>query len=401
MSDRIEGPVEIGTLPPLGTIPSKMHAAVIRPDRLGEPKDAMQIEVVDTPEIQPNEVLVAVMAGGVNYNNVWASLGKPVSVFKMHGAEYHIAGSDASGIVYATGSQVTNCKVGDEVVIHCNAKPGPANRATQIWGYETPNGSFALFTNVKDFQVMPKPTQLSWEDASSYALVLCTAWRMLVSRAQIRPGETVLIWGGAGGLGVYACQIVNLMGGKGVAVVSDDKKGELCMDLGAVGYINRKDPAFKDMPYKAGETPEQAKARFGAMKAFGKKFMEITGEKKGPDVVFEHSGAQTFPSSVFLCNKYGRVVICGATTGFELMFDVRHLWMFQKDILGSHFASPEECLEANHMVAEGKIRPVVDQVMSFDKTPQCHQLMYENKLAGKATVLVGASKQGETTYKFD
>ncbi|MBZ0251904.1 MAG: crotonyl-CoA carboxylase/reductase [Candidatus Methylomirabilis sp.] len=396
--ERIKGHVEVGQLPPLGKVPEQMWATIIRPDRLGEPKDAMKNELVDIPEIKPDEVLVAVMAGGVNYNNVWASLGKPVSVFGMHGAPYHVAGSDASGVVYAVGSEVRNCKVGDHVVIHCNAERGPQNVAAKIWGYETPNGGFAQFTNVKGFQVMPKAKHHTWEEAASYALVLSTAWRMLISRAKLRPGETVLIWGGAGGLGVYACQICRLAGAKGVAVVSDDKKGQLAMDLGAVGYINRKE--FPDMAWKANETPDQAKKRFDAMKAFGKKFMSVTGEKKGPDVVFEHSGAETFPASVFLCNRYGRVVICGATTGFHLTFDVRHLWMHQKDILGSHFASPEECLEANNLMVQDKLKPVIDQVVTFDKCPQVHQLMYENKLAGKATVLIGAKKAGETDVKL-
>ncbi|MBZ0325818.1 MAG: alcohol dehydrogenase catalytic domain-containing protein, partial [Alphaproteobacteria bacterium] len=111
---------EIGEIPPLGHVPAQMYAWAIRRERHGEPEKAMQVEVVPVPEIDPHEVLVMVMAAGVNYNGVWAALGTPVSVFDVHGEDYHIAGSDAAGIVWAVGSKVTRFKVGDEVVVHCN-----------------------------------------------------------------------------------------------------------------------------------------------------------------------------------------------------------------------------------------------------------------------------------------
>ncbi|MBT4769563.1 MAG: alcohol dehydrogenase catalytic domain-containing protein, partial [Rhodospirillaceae bacterium] len=150
---------EIGEIPPLGYVPKQMYAWAIRRERHGEPEKAMQVEVLDTPVLDSHEVLVLVMAAGVNYNGIWAGLGTPVSPFDIHKAEYHIAGSDASGIVWAVGSKVTRWKVGDEVVVHCNQDDGddeecnggdPMNSPTQrIWGYETPDGSFAQFTNVQ------------------------------------------------------------------------------------------------------------------------------------------------------------------------------------------------------------------------------------------------------------
>ncbi|MFV0303437.1 MAG: alcohol dehydrogenase catalytic domain-containing protein, partial [Paracoccus sp. (in: a-proteobacteria)] len=115
---------DVGEMPPLGYVPKTMHAWAIRRERHGEPEQAMQLEVVDTPTLDSNEVLVLVMAAGVNYNGIWAGLGQPISPFDGHGAPYHIAGSDASGIVWAVGDKVKRWKVGDEVVVHCNQDDG-------------------------------------------------------------------------------------------------------------------------------------------------------------------------------------------------------------------------------------------------------------------------------------
>ena len=166
---------EVGEMPPLGHVPSQMYAWAIRRERHGEPDTAFQIEVVDTPQVGAQDVLVLVMAAGVNYNGVWAGLGVPISPFDVHKADYHIAGSDASGIVWAVGEKVTRWKVGDEVVIHCNQDDGddeecnggdPMFSASQrIWGYETPDGSFAQFTSVQSQQLMSRPKHLTWEES--------------------------------------------------------------------------------------------------------------------------------------------------------------------------------------------------------------------------------------------
>src|SRR5690606_8770635 len=158
---------EIGEIPPLGHVPKRMYAWTIRRERRGEPEKAMQVEVVETPRIGPDEVLVMVMAAGVNYNGVWAALGKPISPFDVHKAEYHIAGSDAAGIVWAVSEKVKRWKVGDEVVVHCNQDVGDDEECNggdpmfspsqRIWGYETPDGSFAQFARVQDRQLMQRP----------------------------------------------------------------------------------------------------------------------------------------------------------------------------------------------------------------------------------------------------
>ena len=390
---------EIATEP--GTLPEKMTAWVIREERQGEPLDAFQLEQIEVPEPGAFEVVVRVMAAGVNYNNVWAALGKPVSVFRYHPDEdHHIGGSDASGIVWKVGAGVTRWRPGDEVVIHCNqaSYEDPevhgldplAAPSQRIWGYETSWGSFAQFTKVQAQQLIPKPAHLSWEEAASYDLVYSTADRMLVDQCARKEGHRVLIWGAAGGLGVFALQLCAAAGAECVGVVSSPDKGELVMKLGAKGYIDRGE--FAGMMRRGGESAEEEKVRFAESRRFGKAVKEILGD--APDIVFEHVGKATFPTSVFVVKPFGKVVICAGTTGFDLDFDVRYLWMRQKQIIGSHFANAYECTKANELIERGLIRPVLWRTMGFDGVAEAHQLMRDNKHLGKIAILVGAEKEG-------
>ncbi|MBO0769240.1 MAG: crotonyl-CoA carboxylase/reductase [Solirubrobacterales bacterium] len=387
-----------------GELPKTMPAWVIREDRFGEPKDAIQLEEVEVPEPGAFEVVVRVMAAGVNFNNVWAALGEPVSVFRYGDhPEYghHIGGSDASGVVWKVGEGVTRWKPGDEVVVHCNqaSYEDPevhgldplAAPSQRIWAYETTWGSFAQFCKVQAQQLLPKPKHLSWEDAASYGLTYFTAYRMLHERAKLQAGQKVLIWGAAGGLGVFATQLVAQAGGESVGVVSSDDKGELIKQLGAKGYINRSD--FKGMMRKGGETGDTEKARFKESRRFSKEVESVLGGP--PDVVFEHVGQATFPTSVLTVKPFGKVVICGATSGYQLDFDVRYLWMRQKEILGSHFANAWEATLANQLIEESKIRPVLWKTLPFDDVAEAHQLLRDNKHLGKIAILVGATEEGQ------
>jgi crotonyl-CoA carboxylase/reductase len=391
--------VELSVEP--GTLPDKMTAWVIREERLGEPTDAFQLEQIEVPAPGALEVVVRVMAAGVNYNNVWAALGKPVSVFRYHPEEdHHIGGSDASGVVWKVGAGVTRWTPGDEVVVHCNmaSYEDPevhgldpmAAPSQRIWGYETSWGSFAEFTKVQAQQLIPKPRNLTWEEAASYGLVYFTAYRMLIDQCELQAGHKVLIWGAAGGLGVFATQLCAMAGADCVGVVSSDDKGELVTKLGAKGYINRNE--FAGMMRKGGESPDEEKARFGESRRFGKAVKEVLGD--APDIVFEHVGKATFPTSVFVVKPFGKVVICAGTTGFDLDFDVRYLWMRQKQIIGSHFANAYECYKASELIEQGRIRPVLWRTMGFDGVAEAHQLMRDNKHLGKIAILVGAPKVG-------
>jgi crotonyl-CoA carboxylase/reductase len=386
-----------------GELPETMAAWVIRQEREGEPMDAFQLEEIEVPEPGAFEVIVRVMAAGVNYNNVWAAQGKPVSIFPYGDHPqwgHHIGGSDASGIVWKVGEGVTRWKPGDEVVIHCNMASyedpevhglDPLAAPSQlIWGYETTWGSFAQFTKVQAQQLLARPQNLTWEEAASYGLVYFTAYRMLIDQCRLQAGHRVLIWGAAGGLGVFAIQLCQAAGAECVGVVSSDDKGKLCMDLGATGYINRTE--YSGMMRRGDESPEEEKARFAESRRFAKAVKEILGEP--PDIVFEHVGKATFPTSVFCVRPFGKVVICAGTTGYNLDFDVRHLWMRQKQIIGSHFANAYECTKANQLIEQNKIRPVLWRTLGFDGVPEAHQLMLENKHLGKISILVGATEPG-------
>jgi len=385
-----------------GDLPPTMAAWVIRQEREGEPLDAFQLEEIETPEPGAFEVTVRVMAAGVNFNNVWAALGQPVSVFNSHpDFDHHIGGSDASGIVWKVGEGVTRWKPGDEVIIHCNqaSYEDPevhgldplAAPSQRIWGYETTWGSFAQFCKVQAQQLLPKPQSLSWDEAASYGLTYFTAYRMLVTQCQLQAGHRVLVWGAAGGLGVFALQLCKLAGADAVGVVSSPEKGELVEQLGGKAFIDRNE--FAGMMRKGGETPEEEKARVKEMKRFSRALSEKLGDR--PDIVFEHVGKATFPTSVFCVKPFGQVVICAGTSGYNLDFDVRHLWMRQKRIIGSHFANAYECMKANELIEANKIRPVLWRTLPFDGVAEAHQLMRDNKHLGKIAILVGAEAEGE------
>ena len=296
---------------------------------------------------------------------------------------------------------MTRWKVGDEVVVHCNQASYEdvevhgldpmAAPSQKIWGYETTWGSFAQFTKVQAQQLLPRPKNLSWAEASSYGLTYFTAYRMLMDQAKIQAGHNVLIWGAAGGLGVFAVQLCKAAGANAIGVVSSDEKGELVKQLGAVDYINRNE--FAGMMRTGNETKEEEKERFKVSRAFAKRCKEILGD--APDVVFEHVGQATFPTSVFVVKPFGKVVICGATSGYTLDFDVRYLWMRQKQIIGSHFANAYECMKANQLMAEGKVQPVLWKTMDFEGVPEAHQMLHENRHLGKIAILVGAETEDE------
>lgn len=400
---------DIGALPPMGQVPSTMKAHVVRPDRYGDPAEAFQHEVVPTPELGPGEVLVAVMAAGINYNNVWAARGYPVdqvAVRQKRGEleDFHVGGSDASGIVYAVGDEVTGWQVGDEVVVHpgvwdaddpwvTSGRDPMIAPSAKIWGYDTNYGAFGQFARVDAHQLMPKADHLSWAEAAAPTLVGTTAYRMLLGWEgnTVREGDLVLVWGGSGGLGTQACQLVRSAGGRAVAVVSDDERGQYAMKYGAIGYINRRDFDHWGVPPLVDDTEGQRKWTAGA-RAFGKKLWEIAGGREDPAIVFEHPGAATIPTSIFLCQPGGMVVICAGTTGFDAMVDLRYHWTRQKRLQGSHGTNDAQAYAYNDLVRDRKIDPCLGRVLPFDQLPRAHAEMGRGEeVFGNAVVLVGAA----------
>jgi crotonyl-CoA carboxylase/reductase len=401
---------EIGEIPPLGHVPAKMHAWCIRQERHGAPDTAMQVEVVPTWAIGEDECLVLVMAAGVNYNGVWAALGKPISPIDGHKNPYHIAGSDASGIVYAVGSKVKRWKVGDEVVIHCNQDDGDDEECNggdpmyspsqRIWGYETPDGSFAQFCRVQARQLLERPRHLTWEESACYTLCLATAYRMLFGHKPhvLGAGQNVLVWGASGGLGSMAIQLIATAGGNAIGVISDDDKRDFVTQLGAKGVINRKNfQCWGQMP-KVG-TPEYNDWLKQA-REFGKAIWTFTGKGNSVDMVFEHPGEQTFPVSLLVVKRGGMVVICAGTTGYNLTLDARYLWMHQKRVQGSHFANLMQASAANKLVIARRIDPCMSEVYAWNDIPKAHMKIWKNEhRPGNMAVLVSAPRTGLRTYE--
>jgi crotonyl-CoA carboxylase/reductase len=404
---------DIGELPEIGVVPRQMHAALVRPERYGEPKDAILDEVIDVPGIGPGEALVMVMAAGVNFNNVWAARGVPVDVTKTQArwgepTDFHIVGSDASGIVYAVGDGVTNVQVGDHVVVHAGQwdaadpwvaegnDPGLA-ASFRVWGYDTCWGSFAQFTKVQAHQCLPKAEHLTWEEAAAPTLTGATAYRMLHGWPPntVQEDDVVLVWGASGGLGSLGVQLVKLAGGVPVGVVSSPEKGEYAKTLGAVGYVNRKDFSHWGVPPRWND-PEW-KMWFDGAKGFGKAIWDVLGERRNPNIVFEHPGEDSIPTSIFVCERGGMVVICAGTSGYDTMVDVRYLWYLQKRYQGSHLFNDEQASAFNDLVREGKVTTTLGHTYVYGEAGHVHQLMGDGALPeGNVAVLINAPRAGST-----
>jgi crotonyl-CoA carboxylase/reductase len=406
-------------LPPVGEVPPRMLAQVIRQDRLGEPLNAFVIEEIETPSIEPDEVLIAVMAAGINFNNVWAAQGLPIDVIADRQRagdprDFHVGGSDASGIVYAVGADVTDVAVGDQVIVHHGwwERDDPWVRAgrdpmiapsARIWGYQTNHGAFAQFSVAQAHQCLPKPAHLTWEGAAAATLVGTTAYRMLFgwSPNKVREGDVVLVWGGSGGLGTQAIQLVAQAGGVPVAVVSSEERGAFCTSLGAAGFIDRREFDHWGIPPHWADAAGQKQWTAG-VRAFGKRIWDVVGEKRNPAVVFEHPGEDTIPTSIFVCEPGGMVVICAGTTGYSAMVDLRYHWTRQKRLQGSHGCNDVQARGWWTLLKDGKIDPVVGQVLRFDEIAQAHQHMAEGKLPpGNTAILVGAAQPGQGRREQD
>jgi crotonyl-CoA reductase len=406
---------DLGTLP----LPVSYRGAVVRADEQEmfagvpsadkDPRKSLHLDDVPLPELAPDEAVVAVMASSINFNTVWTSIFEPVPTFGFlqrlgresvwgarHDQPFHVVGSDAAGVVLRVGSAVRLWKPGDAVTVHCNhvddqdpSAHDDSMLATnqRIWGYETNYGGLGELTLVKANQLMPKPAHLTWEEAAVNALTNSTSYRMLVSPngAQMTQGQTVLIWGASGGIGAYACQYVLNGGGVPVGVVSSPERAEVLHAMGVEHVIDRTAEGFQF--WKDEHTQDPAEWR-----RLGKKIRELVG--RDPDIVFEHPGRSTMGASVFVCTRGGTIVTCAATSGFMIEYDNRYLWMNQKTVKGCHFANYREAWEANRLIGEGRIHPVLSAVFPFEQVADAVNQVHHNVHEGKLGVLVLAPEEG-------
>jgi len=374
-----------------------------------DPRKSLKMGEVPLPELAPDEVFIAVMASSINFNTVWTSIFEPLSTFgfldrlgkesvwgKRHALDYHVVGSDASGVVVRVGSAVRNWKIGDEITVHCNylddQDPSSHDDSMmgsnqRIWGFETNFGGLADISVVKANQLMPKPTHLNWEEAAVNALCNSTSYRMLVSRngAPVTQGQKVLIWGASGGIGSYAVQHVLNSGGTPIGVVSSADKADMLRELGCEYVINRKEAGYKF--WKDEHTQDESEWR-----RLGKDIRNLIGED--PDIVFEHPGRSTMGASVFVTKRGGTIVTCAATSGYMIEYDNRHLWMKLKTIKGSHFANYREAWDANKTIYDGKVVPPLSAVFNLDQVGEAAYQVHHNLHEGKIGVLCLAESEG-------
>ena len=374
-----------------------------------DPRRSLHVDEVPVPALAPDEVYVAVMASSINFNTVWTSIFEPLSTFGFldrlgkesvwgarHALDYHVVGSDASGVVLRAGSMVRNWKVGDEVTVHCNyvddQDPSSHDDSMmasnqRIWGFETNFGGLADVCVVKANQLMPKPTHLTWEEAAVNALCNSTAYRMLISRngAPVSEGDKVLVWGASGGLGAYAVQHVLNSGGVPVGVVSNDAKAKILHDLGVEHVINREERDYRF--WRDEHTQDESEWR-----RLGKDIRALVG--RDPDIVFEHPGRSTMGASVFVAKRGGTIVTCAATSGYMIEYDNRHLWMRLKTIKGSHFANYREAWSANQTIIDGSVVPPLSAVFPLERTGEAAFEVHHNRHEGKIGVLCLAPREG-------
>ena len=367
-------------------------------------RKSIRVGEVPTPELAPDEVLVAVMAAAVNFNTVWSAIFEPMSTFKFlkqmgrqdqwsqrHDRDYQVIGSDAAGVVVRVGAGVRRWKVGDRVVVaashiddqdHIAQADGMLAEDFRAWGFETNFGAFGELCVVRANQLVPKPPHLSWEEAACNTLCLATAYRMLISPhgAQIKLGDIVLIWGACGGLGSYAVQLVKQAGGIAVGVASSGEKFDLLDKMGCHAIIDRR---ILDVD---GDDPTPG------WRALGSAIRKQVGED--PHVVFEHVGRATFGASLFVARRGGAVVTCGSSTGYQHEYDNRYLWMKLKRIIGSHGANYQESWEANRLLALGLVTPTLSTVSTLDQVGEATRSVQLNQHAGKAGVLCLAPEEG-------
>jgi len=330
--------------------------------------EVLKFTEVRDPQIKANEVLVEVRACALNHLDVWVRAGLPGIKISLP----HILGNDVAGVVREVGDLVTWVRPGDEVLLqpgvscgHCeHCLAGRDNFCVEydILGSGR-NGGYAELVAVPGVNVIPKPKNLSWEEAAALPLVTLTAWHMLVTRAQVQPGEDVLIHAAGSGVGSLGIQIARLRGARVITTASSDDKLEKARELGADQTIN----------YSSEDWAKQIK--------------RLTGGR-GVDVVFEHTGSATWPGSIMSLKKGGRLVTCGATSGYDARTDLRQVFYRHLTILGSFMGSKSELLAAMKFVESDQIRAVVDRTLPLADARRAHELMEDRAQFGKLVLVL-------------
>ena len=333
----------------------------------------LKIKDIDEPKPKSNEVVFKVKAAALNYDDIWAMRGKPIEIPMPH-----ISGTDAAGEVTAVGDDVKQITIGDRVISNGNLTCRVCKECTSgrefdcrkrtIWGFQTGPlwGGFCEITHLPESNVIKISDNLSYEEAAAASMTLMTSWHMLVGRAKIRPGQTVLIMGGGSGMGIFGIQIAKLYNCDVIATASQDKLDK-CKQLGADYAVDhRKEDWHKEV--------RQITKELGRKK----------GKTSGVDVIFEHIGGSHWNKELTLLKYGSTIVTTGATTGYDVKTDLRHIFFKGINVLGSTQGTRAELESGLYWMSKRKIKAIIDSEFTLDNAVKAHNRMLNGKgLFGK------------------
>lgn len=333
----------------------------------------LKVKNIAEPKPKSTEVVFKVEAAALNYNDIWGMRGKPIEIPMPH-----ISGTDAAGEVVAIGDEVKDIKIGDKVVSNgnltckvcsaCTIKFPSTCTKRLVWGFQTGPlwGGYCEMTHLPETNVVKIPEQISVEDAAAASMTLMTAWHMLVGRANIRPGQTVLVMGGGSGMGTFGIQIAKLYNCDVIATASPDKLDK-CKELGADYAVD----------HRKGDWHKQ-------VKEFTKEIAKKTGQSPGVDVIYEHIGGSHWNKELTLLKYGSTIVTTGATTGYDVQTDLRHIFFKGTNVLGATQGTRAELEQGLYWMAKGKIKSVIDSTYTFENAVDAHKKMLDGKgLFGK------------------
>lgn len=333
----------------------------------------LKIKDIDEPKPKPKEVVFKVKVAALNYDDIWGMRGKPIEIPMPH-----ISGTDAAGEVVAVGEDVKHIKIGDRIVSHGNLSCRICKACTsgreydcrnrKIWGFQTGPlwGGYCEFTHLPEVNVVKIPENVSYDEAAAASMTLLTSWHMLVGRAKIRPGQTVLIMGGSSGMGTFGIQIAKLYNCDVIATASPDKLDK-CKEIGADYAVDhRKEDWHKEV------------------RAVAKEIAKKKGKDAGIDVIYEHIGGAHWNKELTLLKYGATVVTTGATTGYDVQTDLRHVFFKGTNILGSTQGSRAELEQGLYWMSQGKIKAIIDSEYTLEQAAEAHTKMLTGKgLFGK------------------
>jgi len=333
----------------------------------------LKIKDIDEPKPKSNEVVFKVKSTALNYDDIWAMRGKPIEVPMPH-----ISGTDAAGEVIAVGDDVKQILIGDRVVSNGNLTCRVCKECTSgrefdcrkrtIWGFQTGPlwGGFCEVTHLPESNVIKIPDNLSFDEAAAASMTLMTSWHMLVGRAKIRPGQTVLIMGGGSGMGIFGIQIAKLYNCDVITTASQDKLDK-CKELGADYAVDhRKEDWHKEV--------RQITKELGRKK----------GKTSGVDVIFEHIGGSHWNKELTLLKYGSTIVTTGATTGYDVKTDLRHIFFKGINVFGSTQGTRAELESGLYWMSKGNINAIIDSEFTLENAVKAHNRMLNGKgLFGK------------------